>query len=456
MVKGGASYRVKLITGPHAGAEVEMDGNDARLTLGSGDGAELLLSDALVQPLHAELTYDKGQVFVKSLSGKTFLNGKLLQGENPTVVGDFQFVTVGATHILIGPIDGEWSNYGPNDVPNLEVEESEVPKEIFGKADLSAEPATLRAARREVETARRRKRRARLLIFVGGIFLVAMLAILCWPKKRQIGPADIEKAVRTQLATMEQFPAVTVRAERGQVVVDGYVPTNIDLRDLRTILQAAYPSVHCVVRSQERVTSAVEDLLRTMSGCRLQIIQMQPGAYVIEGYVYDEDAWQKVRSRISTDVPGVRKIQNDVLTPSQVLESTREMLGRHGLARQITVLPMEEKIFFQGKISALQMEQWKSAAEDFIQTFSNHVALEFDVQTLSAQTETSINAFFPEPIRSITIGSGGLSWVATGDGRKYFNGAFLPSGWRMDGITADGLSFSREGRRINMRLDGLR
>ncbi|MDR0678675.1 MAG: type III secretion system inner membrane ring subunit SctD [Puniceicoccales bacterium] len=456
MAGGGPSYRIKLITGPHAGAEVEMDSNDARLTLGSGDGAELLLSDALVQPLHAELTYDRGQIFVKPLDGKTFLNGKLLQDKNPAAVGDFQFITVGATHILVGPTDGEWSKHGPDDVPNLEIEEGEVPKEIFRKADLSAEPAALRAARREVESARRRKRRVRLLVFLGGAFLAAMVAIACWPKKKQIGAADVEKVVRAQLAAMEQFPAVTVRVERGQVVVDGYVPTNIDLRDLRTVLQAAHPSVHCAVRSQERITFAVEDLLRSMDGCRLRAIQLQPGAYAIEGYVYDGDAWQKIRSRISTDVPGVRKIQNDVLTPDQVLESAREMLGRHGLARQITVLPMAEKILFQGKISALQTEQWKSAAEDCIQTFSNHAPLEFDVQTLSAQTETSLNAFFPEPIRSITVGSGGLSWVATGDGRKYFSGAFLPSGWRVDGISADGLSFSREGRRINMRLEALR
>ncbi|MDR2664489.1 MAG: type III secretion system inner membrane ring subunit SctD [Puniceicoccales bacterium] len=455
MAEGGASYRIKLLTGPNGGAEVEMDSNDARLILGSGDGADLLLSDALVQPLHAELTYDRGQIFIKSLGGKTFLNGKLIQGENPTVVGDFQFVTVGATHILIGPTDGEWSKYGPADVPNLEIEESEVPNEILARTDLSAEPAALRAARREVERVRRRKRRLRLLALYGGVVLLVLLTVLFWPKKKQITAADTEKAVRAHLASIEQFPAVTVRVERGQVVVDGYVPTNIDLRDLRAVLQAAHPTIHYAVRSQERITSAVEDLLRGADG-RLRAIQLQPGAYAIEGYVYDEDSWQKVRSRIVAEVPGVRKIQNDVLTPDQVLTQAHDVLTRHGLVRQITALPMETQVLFQGKISALQMEQWKSAAEDFIQTFADLVPLEFDVQPLSAQTETSVNSFFPEPIRSITVGSGGLSWIATGDGRKYFIGAFLPSGWRVEEISAEGLSLSREGRRINMKLEALR
>lgn len=432
-----------------------MDANDARLIVGSGDGAELLLADALVQPLHAEITYDDGQLFVKSLGGRTFLNGKLLRGENPTAIGDFQFVTVGVTHMLVGPADGEWPQHGADSVPALEIEGEEVPQEIIAKADLTAEPSVLRAAREQVERAHRKKKRIRILAVCCGILLAVLLAVLLVPKKKQPSAADLEKTIRSQLASMEQFPAVAVRVDRGQVTVDGYVPTNIDLKDLRTMLQAAYPAVHCAVRSQEKILVAIEELLRSVDG-KFRVTPMQPGSYSIGGYVYDSEGWQKTRSRLSADVPGIRKIQNDVLTPDRVLSMAQEVLARHGLARQITILPESSRVYLQGKISALQLEQWKMAAEELIQTFSDLVSLEFDVQTLSAQTETSVNAFFPQPIQSITVSSNGLCWVATGDGRKYFTGSFLPSGWRVDAIATDGLSLSREGRRINMRLEALR
>jgi type III secretion system YscD/HrpQ family protein len=450
-----AGYRIKLLTGPHTGAEVEMDTNDSILTIGSGDGAELLLADALVRPLHAELSCDGGQIFVKQLGGKTFLNGKPLTGEGPTAIGDFQFVTVGTTHMLIGPIDGDWSLHDGDEVPILELDDDEVPREISSKVNMVADQAVLRAARDRVERAARRKKRLKIFAYVVGTIVILFVATCLIPKKKSPNAADTEKIIRSQLAAMGQYPAVSVRADRGQIIVDGYVQTNADLQDLRTIIGTAYPGVHYAVRSQERIISAIDEQLRSLDG-RFRVTQLQPGAYAIGGYVYDADTWQKTRSRLTSDVAGVKKIQNDVLTPDQILAMAQEVLSRNGLSRYIGVVPEANRILFHGKISSLQMEQWKSAAEDFIQTFADTVPLDFDVQTLSAQTETSVNAFFPQPIQSITIGSSGLSWVATGDGHKYFIGSFLPSGWRVDAIESDGLSLSREGKRINMRLEALR
>jgi type III secretion system YscD/HrpQ family protein len=432
-----------------------MDGNDAVLTVGSGDGAELLLADALVQPLHAEISYDGGHLFVKSLGGNTFLNGKQIGGETPTAIGDFQFVTVGTTHMLIGPTDGEWTKYGPDDVPALETGEMEVPGEVSAKVNMAVGPSVLRAARERVEMANRRRRRVSAVFIFLGVIVTLLVVICAIPKKKKPNAADTERVIRSQIAAIGLYPSVSVRVDRGQIVVDGYVQTNGELQDLRAIIGSAYPGVYYVVRSQEKIIESIEEQLRTIDG-KFRVVPIQPGAYAISGYVYDTDAWQKVRSRLATDIAGVRKIQNDVMTPDQVTSVANEVLVRNGLANYVSVVPEAGRVLFQGKISALQMDRWKAAAEEFIAMFADIVPLDFDVQTLSAQTETSINAFFPQPIRSITISSSGLSWVATGDGNKYFIGSFLPSGWRVDGIASDGLSLSREGRRINMRLEALR
>ena len=450
-----AGYRIKLLSGPHTGAEVEMDTNDSILTVGSGDSAELLLADALVKPLHAEISCDSGQIFVKSLGGRTFLNGKPLKGDGPTAIGDFQFVTVGTTHMLIGPSDGDWVLHDSDATPALEISDEEVPREVSSKVNMSADSTILRAARERVERVRRRKRRIKVFLYTVSTIVAVFLVACLIPKKKLPNAVDTEKTIRSQIAAMGQYPAVSVRVDRGQVVIDGYVQTNGDLQDLRTIVNASYPGVHYGVRSQERIVGAIEEQLRAIDG-KFRVTQLQPGAYAIGGYVYDADSWQKTRSRLASDVPGVKKIQNDVMTPDQVSSLAQDVLARTGLTRYINVVPEATRVLFHGKISSLQMEQWKSAAEDFIQTFADVVPLDFDVQTLSAQTETSVNAFFPQPIQSITIGSSGLSWVATGDGHKYFIGSFLPSGWRVDAIETDGLSLSREGKRINMRLEALR
>jgi hypothetical protein len=95
------------------------------------------------------------------------------------------------------------------------------------------------------------------------------------------------------------------------------------------------------------------------------------------------------------------------------------------------------------------------AAEDIVQIFGNILPVVFDVQSQSAQSDPAGNSLFAQPIQAITIGSSGLSWVTTRDGKKYFEGSFLASGWRIDSIDVGGLKFSRNGTQLALRLEAL-
>ncbi|MDR2576589.1 MAG: type III secretion system inner membrane ring subunit SctD [Puniceicoccales bacterium] len=450
----GQRFLVKLLSGPHAGAEVELDEHDSRLRIGSGNDADLVLADALVNAEHAEIFLEGGSLYVKVLGGPVFVDGKRISGDEAFALQNFQFITIGVTHFITGPADGEWPQISAQDAPHLDVEEGnatndEAPAKSRDSISVGIDQVKMAKDKRQSKTMRRVGLFfAILIILLLGLFVIAML-----PKKKRISPLELEKTLQAQIADMNYISTVTLRKDREQFVVEGYVPTNMEVRELRTVLMSIYPGIHFNVRSTEKITETLEEMLRTIEGT-FRVIPIQPGVFSVIGYTLNGDAWQALRMRLLSDVAGVKKIRNDVMTPDKVVSVTQDILASNGL-REVVAEPEAMRIFFHGKISVLQTEQWKVAAETLIQTFSDIIPVEFDVQTFSAQTETAISAFFPTQIQAITVGSRGLSWITTVDGKKYFPGSFLPSGWRVDSIEIGGLRLGREGKQVNMRLEEL-
>src|SRR5687768_7650645 len=113
-----ADWLLKIISGPHQGAEVAL--RPGRLVVGSHAECDLVLHDVLVAPQHFALTLENGRVSVEPLEGRVYANGKRLSAASP--VPEFGFVTVGTTHLVLGPGAARWPLLSPADVPELEKE----------------------------------------------------------------------------------------------------------------------------------------------------------------------------------------------------------------------------------------------------------------------------------------------------------------------------------------------
>ncbi|MDR2030405.1 MAG: type III secretion system inner membrane ring subunit SctD [Puniceicoccales bacterium] len=452
--EGVTSFLLRLISGPHAGAEMLLDEQDPRVIIGSGDGADVVLVDSLVEAEHAEIGLADGKPFIRSLGGRVFVDGKAI-GDGAVDLLPFQFVTIGTSQIVGGPAGEEWPRLCAADAPRLEVVVEEVPDEVLPQMkSAGTDVKTVKAARQEAERVKKRRLLVRILLTVSMVSVWIVTTIVLRPEEKKLSLLEVEKILQAQITAMNFAPAVTAFLEEGRLVVDGYVPTNMELRELRSTVMATYPNAQLRVRSGEKIVESIEAVLHTVDA-RLRVVTLQPGVYSIAGYMYNADRWQQLRDRLVTDVPGVKQIRSDVFTPDRILALTAATLSQHALGSTISVVPEERKVRFSGKLSVLQLENWRRAAEEFVRTFGDSVVLDFDVQMMSAQTETANNSFFPSAIQSITISSGGLSWVATADGKRYFHGSFLPSGWRVDAIAVDGLRLSRDGRQVTMHLEAL-
>ncbi|MDR2200988.1 MAG: FHA domain-containing protein, partial [Puniceicoccales bacterium] len=113
----------KVLSGPHQGAEFDLP--EEEITIGAADECDVIISDALVADRHMKVSLIDGHVFITPLNGNVFVGGKLLR--EPSTVDSFQFVTIGATHMMFGETDSEqWQTIALGNFPELEKVEEEV------------------------------------------------------------------------------------------------------------------------------------------------------------------------------------------------------------------------------------------------------------------------------------------------------------------------------------------
>ncbi|MDR1303399.1 MAG: FHA domain-containing protein, partial [Puniceicoccales bacterium] len=114
---------LKVLSGPHQGAEFDVP--EEEIIVGAADECDLIISDVLVADKHMKLGIAEGRIFITPLEGNVFVAGKLLR--EPSAIDNFQFVTIGATHMMLGEGGAEqWQTVALGDFPELEKVEEEV------------------------------------------------------------------------------------------------------------------------------------------------------------------------------------------------------------------------------------------------------------------------------------------------------------------------------------------
>src|SRR3954469_4201696 len=99
-----SEWILKIISGPHQGAEVAL--RSGRVVVGTQPECDLVLHDVLVAPQHFALTLDHGTATVESIEGRVFCNGKRVTAATPVPL--FGFITAGTTHLVLGPASARW------------------------------------------------------------------------------------------------------------------------------------------------------------------------------------------------------------------------------------------------------------------------------------------------------------------------------------------------------------
>jgi type III secretion system YscD/HrpQ family protein len=402
-------WLLKVIAGPHQGAEISLD--EGKALVGSDDACDVVLHDIMIAPQHLELEFARNGTSAAPLGGRVFLNGKRVKDARQTVP-DFAFISIGGSHLVVGPQDGKWPLLSPADVPELEKDAPEPPKTEEASATTPVAPSEIKAL--EVLPTPARRRAAWVGVICGCFILVAWL--IGWhyfvrdyskDKLPPTRPVEIARAALKELGVAER---IKLEESAGKVNATGYVNTDAKQREVQAMLRECVPGILIRVWSLEKVVGSARSLLAAQK-VPLLVSSLQDGEVKVSGMMATPEEWERVRQLLMSEIPGLS-----------------------GIDDQVRINPVKAQAV---PVAVRQAAPQLTAAV---------AALPVPVQPAAPVIEVS-----DATVLTITSNSDGLGWMRTNTGNVYFMGAQLPVGGIVTAITKDGVSVLDNGKKRELR-----
>jgi type III secretion system YscD/HrpQ family protein len=442
-----SEFLLKVLSGNHQGAEIVFGYETA--AIGSDNTSDVVLSDSLIEPRHVEITFSKEGITAKPLDGKVFVDGKLVK-EETVKVEEFQFITIGYTHIVIGPAHQQWPAISAADAPQIEGEnEDKKPPEddkIDDKIQIS-DAAIVKPKKKKTWI----YAGVALVVFAFAISLLIFMSVFSAPEKIVEKP---DTMVLLQNVVREMGLAGDVRVEKvpNGFSVSGYTQSNDELSTLRGKLISIDPGVKRKVYSEEKILSEIGVLLSQVES-HPKVQSVSNGVFVLVGYAGDKDKWAKVRKRILNDVIGIIDLQDEVILPQKAFNLARPVIAKYKLTGKIGIIPQVDGIAIGGLVSSDEEENWKLAKVQLEKIFGSDVLLKNFVKI--SDPEVIRQQYFGSEVNSVSISENGMNWIGFKNGTRYMEGATLSNGYSIKEITPDNIVLTKGNQTIILKIGEL-
>jgi len=454
-------YLLKIIAGPNQGAEVAL--GDEELVVGTSPECDFILSDSLVSPQHLKIVVSGEELSVTPLESPVYIDGEEIPKQFH-LVQPFQIVSLGTTHFVIGPTEGEWPPLSAADVPTLkksekEEVESEESEKKSEEGEEQGEPKEKgKELRPEEGVSEGASKLPKSVLMAGagitGLFLIILIGFIVTffiPSKEVSESVDKGKAlseVSDKVAQTVQRLGVAddinVKVQGDYIVVDGWVKSNENLDELMNSLSDYRSDLRMNVSSQEEIINSVKDVLNarkipvSVEGAGLGVVR-------VYGYYGDTKEWQKVKQSIENDVVGIKLLKDDVLTAQKLYPLAQMVLKEYDIRGKLQIIPAKEYILAKGLVSETDLEKVKQAMNKLTSMIPYPVPLKSEVQTAKAD-----KLYFDMEIDSVIIGDRGI--IITKDGERYFEGGVLPGGYVIEKISRDGILLKKGDQTLTLNI----
>jgi type III secretion system YscD/HrpQ family protein len=447
MKKKDSEFLLKILSGNHQGAETVF--GYETVVVGSSNNSDVVLSDSFIEPRHMEITFSTEGIKLKPLNSKVFIDGKLVKNET-TTVEEFQFITIGSTHIVIGPANQTWPAISAADAPQFGEEDSahEEQQEVVVDDKISANATTIN------------KIKGKRSWLYGGVTLVifGFAASLLFFVSMFSDPAKVSENPNVfallQNAVTEQGLAgdVTISKTPTGFVATGYTLSNEELSSLRTKLRSISPTIKQKIYSEEKILSEINALLSNVES-HPKVQSISNGVFLVTGYAYDKDKWSKVRKRIVEDVMGIVDLQDEVILPIKAFNLTKPIIAKYKLTGKVGIVPQVDGIAIGGLVSTDEEENWRLAKLQIEKTFGKDILIKNFVKI--SDPEVIKQQYFGSEVNSVSISDTGLNWIGFKDGTKYMVGATLSNGYSIKDITPENIVLTKGNQTIILKIGEL-
>ena len=477
-------WSLKLFSGTHLGAEIDLE--PGSYTLGRHEDCDFVLTDETLSDQQLEITIKEAVVQLKSLCEHPFS----IEGEDvghECTPEQHQLITTAGLSFAFGLQGKPWPSLTPTTPPPSPKNTSTPQTEIHS----TTESVTQKKMQKKVElpeekvsdTSEARKNKSHwktllsfsfkgkgitsglkllsyryrwLLAALTGTGLLALLSVSFfwfWQQtspenspKKQVNYLEIAGNIRSQL----MLPDLHIhRLADGMILISGYIADNVQKDQLiKQLEQKAVPiKTQFIVMSDMR--AAAVQALKASGYAHMQIeLDTTPGSLVLSGYAPNAKYVTKIRDVLSTEVPGLLSIVEQVEYQSTREKTLRTMLQEAGLNSQIKLLVQPGNVTLKGRLNDIsQGYRFKEVVTNFKEKYGNRPQLSINVTIPS----TNISTLRPElTIRSISLGR--TPYIILDNGEKYLPGAKLENGYILESIGLDYLVLSLGNQRIKYNV----
>ena len=495
------AWALKILSGPHVGAEIALD--PGTWVLGRHEECDLVLTDETLAERHLELNVSNDNVQVSNLA----------QGQNIYLSGDPQpdhfeltphtVVMAGSLYFAVGQVGQPWpelSLSGPPVTPraqpapqtpepsaavssefeqelqagdNIPVIDDRVEEdELDGLSQESPETEKTEgffnrlqnvvnnysSALNSFNPARWARKHPFILAGSGaGIFLTLIMGVFIWlwsltdPEQKaldNITPAQQAEAIINQMKLQD---LQLKKLPDNSVMISGYIADNTAKDKLQTALNdSKVPyTFQAVVMNDMRATAAkvLEQYEFTLMSIELDTT---PGSLVLSGYAANVKEVSRIREVLKQEVHGLVTIVDQVEYQATRLKALRTMLKEKNVGQRIQLMETPGRIVLKGRLSdAAQGYHLKEIVQNFREKYQDRPKLVIDV-VLPATDLATMQPLLK--IKSISLGR--IPYVILDNGEKYLRGAKLKNGYILENINLEYLTLKLGQERIKYFIGG--
>ncbi len=446
------SYSLKVLSGPHIGAEVNL--SDKTWIIGRAEVCDIVLLDETLNEQHAKIFLKDGKVFCESFEDATVIvEGVTIEG--PTELKNFQAILCGKTLLSVGPSNEVWPEISLKIVEsNEKVEEQTEMKGVEEKQKNSQRFLFLLKFKNKTWLLR-----GGLILFftILGTFALFRSRDSKVPEqeKKTFPIVSLKSSIEKVLNEFNLDPNLTKLGLSGKsFILQCYTDTLENkkvLQDkLRALPNVSFQSLR--IFAQQSFLEQAKAVLKN-----LQTVQVLPAnkldTLILKGYLYDMDQLPSIKSRLFNDILGLNALETSLLSQDDVYKLASNLLTQYNLMGLLKIQTMKTGIMVVGNIQATDEPYWKDAQKALKKTFDSICKVLTYVAVVAPTAVKKL--FFPSPIIGVSIPNGEPAWVDLEDGERYFEGTLLSSGYILQSISPEGIRLQKNEESVFFTLEEL-
>ena len=448
---GAKKFVLRVLSGPHAGAEVDIGAQPS--LLGKADTCDIVLIDDALQDQHVKFSVKDDKIICTPQDGASVFVGGIETHEEREV-NAFQPIVCGTTLLALGPKDQIWPTIT---VPELKSEAEEAEAQEKAKAEAEAD-------------LKKKKRRKQLLCFllIGGTGLLCLVLIGTVTRvsqKKEAKRLAIEESSFPIVALKESSEEVLekhkVDAELVKISLSGkrfvlscHVATSREKQELEKELhqlpKVNFQSIHIYV--QEKIIEQAQALLNARQTLTAVAAARLDGI-LMKGYLQSIEQLPAIKTRLLTDVPGLNSIETALFSPDEVYELASNLLTQYKLMGLLKIQTVRTGLMVMGNIQASDEPRWKEAQKALKKNFRGICRVLSYVATVAPNAVKQM--FFPSTITTVSIPKHELPWIDLQNGDRYYEGALLPSGYKIKSVTKKEIQLQKNEDKVIFTLSEL-